>query len=87
LSPEDKNSSRLGRPATSLLQALLGDPYGTANVEESESTMSTYLTLIAIMLLVLSPLLVPVATTVAPWLAAGARRIRRIVGLRRPARA
>jgi hypothetical protein len=47
--------------------------------------MSTYLTLIALMLLVLSPLLVPVAITVAPWLVSGARRIRRALGLYRPA--
>jgi hypothetical protein len=45
--------------------------------------MSTYLTLIAIMLLVLSPLSVPVAITVAPWLTSGVRRIRRVFGLAR----
>jgi hypothetical protein len=81
LSSEDKNSPRLGRPATSLVQPLLGDPYDHHDAEESESTMSTYLTLIAIMLLVLSPLSVPVAITVAPWLTSGVRRIRRALGL------
>jgi len=48
--------------------------------------MSTYLSLIAIMLLVLSPLIIPVATTVAPWLSSGVRRIRRALNPRRPAR-
>ena len=48
--------------------------------------MSTYLTLIALMLMVLSPLFVPVAITVAPWLTAGVRHLRRALGLHRPAR-
>jgi hypothetical protein len=86
LSPEDKNSPRLGRPATSLVAPLPSDPYGQRNAEESESTMSSYLTLTAIMLLVLSPLFVPVAITVAPWLTSGVRRIRRAFGLYHPAR-
>jgi len=47
--------------------------------------LSTYLILIAILLLVLSPLAVPVAITVAPWLVSGVRRIRRAFGRRRPA--
>lgn len=47
--------------------------------------MSTYLSCIAIMLLVLSPLAIPVAVTVAPWLLSGVRRVRRAFGLRRPA--
>jgi hypothetical protein len=47
--------------------------------------MSTNLSLIAIMLLVPSPLYVPVAITVAPWLRAGVRRIRRALGVTRPA--
>jgi hypothetical protein len=47
--------------------------------------MSNYLVLIAIKLLVLSPLAVPVAITVAPWLVLGVRRIRRAFGLDRPA--
>jgi hypothetical protein len=47
--------------------------------------MSNYLVLIAIMLLVLSPLAVPVAITVAPWLVSRVRRIRRAFGLDRPA--
>jgi hypothetical protein len=86
LSSEDKNSPGLGRPATSLAQPLLGDPYGHNDAGESESTMSTYLSLIAIMLLVPSPLFVPVAITVAPWLASGVRRIRRALGFNRSAR-
>jgi hypothetical protein len=48
--------------------------------------VSTYLALIAIMLLVLSPLFVPVAITVAPWLTSRVRRILRALGLHRPAR-
>jgi hypothetical protein len=47
--------------------------------------MSTYLSCIAIMLLVLSPLAIPVAGTVAPRLVSGLRRIRRAFGLRRRA--
>jgi hypothetical protein len=47
--------------------------------------MSTYLTFIALMLVVLSPLFVPVAISVMPWLASGVRRIRRAFGLHRPA--
>jgi hypothetical protein len=47
--------------------------------------VGTYLALIAIMLLVLSPLFVPVAITVAPWLTSGARRILEALGLHRPA--
>jgi hypothetical protein len=47
--------------------------------------MSSYLTLIAIMLMVLSPLFIPVAITVAPLVTAGRRRIARAFGLARPA--
>ncbi len=47
--------------------------------------MSTYLAGIAILLLVLSPLFVPVAITVAPPVTAGLRRIARAFGLSRPA--
>jgi hypothetical protein len=97
LSSEDKNSPRLGCPATSLVQRLFGDAYDQRDAEsqqsisvplrgESESTVSTYLALIAIMLLVLSPLFVPVAITVAPWLTSAVRRILRALGLHRPAR-
>ena len=45
--------------------------------------MSSYLTVIAILLMVLSPLLVPVAITVAPLVTAGVRRIARAFGLSR----
>ena len=45
--------------------------------------MSSYLTLIAILLLVLSPLLVPVAVTVAPLVTAGIRRVGHAFGLSR----
>jgi hypothetical protein len=96
LSSEDKNSPRLGRPTTSLVDGVLGDSDGQRDAEsqqpisvplrgESESTMSNYLVLIAIMLLVVSPLAVPVAITVAPWLVSGVRRIRRAFGVDRPA--
>jgi hypothetical protein len=95
LSSEDKNSPRLRRPATSLVEGLLSDSYRQRDTEsqqsisvplcgESEPPMSTYLSCIAIMLLVLSPLAIPVAVTVAPWLVSGVRRIRRAF-LRRPA--
>ncbi len=47
--------------------------------------MSTYFSGIAILLLVLSPLFVPVAVTVAPWASSGIRRIGRAFGLYRPA--
>ena len=47
--------------------------------------MSSYFTAIAILLLVLSPLFVPVAVTVAPLASSGVRRIARAFGLYRPA--
>jgi hypothetical protein len=47
--------------------------------------MSSYLAAIAVMMLVLSPLAVPVAVTVVPWLVSGVRRVRRSLGLYRPA--
>jgi hypothetical protein len=47
---------------------------------ESESAMSSYLAGIAILLLVLSPLFIPVAVTVAPLVAAGVRRVFRAFG-------
>ena len=47
--------------------------------------MSSYLTATVILLLVLSPLFVPVAITVAPPAAAGVRRVARALGLSRPA--
>jgi hypothetical protein len=47
--------------------------------------MSDYITGIAILLLVLSPLFVPVAVTVAPLAAAGVRRVARALGFSRPA--
>lgn len=43
--------------------------------------MSSYLAGIAILLLVLSPLFIPVAVTVAPLVAAGVRRVFRAFGL------
>ena len=78
------------------MKGLLGDsdcqrdaesqqPISVPLCGESESILSTYLILIAILLLVLSPLAVPVAITVAPWLVSGVRRIRRAFGRRRPA--
>lgn len=47
--------------------------------------MSSYLSAIAVLMLVLSPLFVPVAVTLAPAVFAGVRRIRRAFGLYRPA--
>jgi hypothetical protein len=47
--------------------------------------MNTYFSAIAIFLLVLSPLFVPVAVTVAPMASLGARRFTRAFGLYRPA--
>jgi hypothetical protein len=47
--------------------------------------MSTYFSAIAIFLMVLSPLFVPIAVTVAPLASSGTRRIARALGLYRPA--
>ena len=47
--------------------------------------MSSYFGAIAVLLLVLSPLFVPVAITVAPLVTAGVRRIARVFGFYRPA--
>jgi hypothetical protein len=96
LSSEDKNSPRLGRPTTSLVDGVLGDSDGQRDAEsqqpvsvplrgESESILSTYLILISILLMVLSPLAVPVAITVAPWLVSAVRRIRLAFGRRHAA--
>jgi hypothetical protein len=48
--------------------------------------MSNYLTGIAILLIVLSPLFVPVAVTIAPMVSSGVRRLGRALGLYRAAR-
>ena len=48
--------------------------------------MSSYFSAIAVFLLVLSPLFIPVAVTVAPLAAAGVRRVARAFGFSRPAR-
>jgi hypothetical protein len=48
--------------------------------------MSSYISAIAILLLVLSPLFIPVAITVAPLVSSGFRRMARAFGLARPAR-
>jgi hypothetical protein len=45
--------------------------------------MSTYFSAITILLLVLSPLLVPVVITIAPVVFSGTRRITRAVGIQR----
>ena len=45
--------------------------------------MSTYFTAIAILLLVLSPLLVPAVITIAPLAFSATRRIARAVGFQR----
>ena len=47
--------------------------------------MSSYLSAIAVMLLVLSPLFIPVGVTVAALVSTGVRRLRRAVGLQRRA--
>jgi hypothetical protein len=47
--------------------------------------MSAYFSAIAILMLVLSPLFVPVAVTVAPLVSSGVRRIGRAFGFSRPA--
>jgi hypothetical protein len=47
--------------------------------------MSSYFSAIAVFLLVLSPLFVPVAVTVAPLASSGVRRVARAFGLNRPA--
>ncbi|MFY9921510.1 MAG: hypothetical protein WAL26_24405 [Mycobacterium sp.] len=48
--------------------------------------MRDYITGFAILLLVLSPLFIPVAVTVAPYATAGVRRVARALGFSRPAR-
>ena len=96
MSPEDNSPPRLRRPATSLHSGHFRDSYVTAAqsvptqsktdfrfAEKVSQVMSSYLTVIAILLMVLSPLLVPVAITVAPLVTAGIRRIARAFGLSR----
>ena len=46
--------------------------------------MSSYLSAIAILMLVMSPLFVPVAVTLAPLVFRRVRRVRRAFGLYRP---
>lgn len=53
--------------------------------EKVESTMSSYVSAIAVFLLVLSPLFVPVAVTVAPLASSAVRRVARMFGIYRPA--
>ena len=47
--------------------------------------MSDYLNSVALLMLVLSPLFIPVGVTIAAPMRSGVRRIRRMLGLRRPA--
>jgi hypothetical protein len=47
--------------------------------EKSESSMSDYLNTIAFLMLVLSPLFIPIGVTVAPPVLTGVRRTRRRV--------
>jgi hypothetical protein len=53
--------------------------------EKESFPMSSYLSAIAAFLMVLSPLFIPVAVSVAPLASAGIRRVSRVVGMRRPA--
>lgn len=57
------------------------------SAEKSESRMSDYLNTIALLMLVLSPLFIPIGVTVGPPVLTGVRRThRRVTGLRRRAR-
>ncbi len=47
--------------------------------------MSNYFSAIAVLMMVLSPLFVPIAVTVAPLASSGVRHIGRVFGLYRPA--
>jgi hypothetical protein len=47
--------------------------------------MNPYVSAIAVFLMVLSPLFIPVAVTVAPLASSGVRRVARAFGLYRPA--
>jgi hypothetical protein len=47
--------------------------------------MSSYFSAIAVFLLVLSPLFIPIAVTVAPLASSGVRRVARAFGINRPA--
>ena len=47
--------------------------------------MSNYFSAIAVLMMVLSPLFVPIAVTVAPLASSGVRCVGRVVGLYRPA--
>jgi hypothetical protein len=53
--------------------------------EKVSPQMSSYLSAIAVLLLVLSPLFIPVAVTVFPQASSGVRRVARAFGLNRPA--
>jgi hypothetical protein len=98
LAPQASNSPKLRRLGTSRhhrRSAILYDDRGTEYADaiktkvplrgESESTMSSYFSAIAVFLLVLSPLFVPVAVTVLPLASSGVRRMARAFGLNRPA--
>ena len=51
--------------------------------EKVSPTMSSYFSAFAILMLVLSPLFIPVAITVAPLASSGIRRVGRALGLYR----
>jgi hypothetical protein len=57
----------------------------SASRRTRKQSMSNYFSAIAVLMMVLSPLFVPIAVTVAPLASSGVRRIGRVFGLYRPA--
>jgi hypothetical protein len=90
LAPQASNSPKLRRQRTSRHPARLNDPernqnQSSASAEKVSRQMSSYFSAIAVFLLVLSPLFVPTAVTVAPLASAGVRRVAGAFGINRPA--
>jgi hypothetical protein len=82
---------RYALPCSEILRAIAAHSAPTPSKsqfrfeEKVESTMSSYVSAIAVFLLVLSPLFVPVAVTLAPLASSAVRRVARIFGVHRPA--
>ncbi|HTF08466.1 MAG TPA: hypothetical protein VK659_09890, partial [Asanoa sp.] len=90
LAPQASNSPKLRRLGTSRHPARVNDPernqnQSSASAEKVSRQMSSYFSAIAVLLLVLSPLFIPIAVTVAPLASSGVRRVARAFGLNSPA--
>jgi hypothetical protein len=90
LAPQASNSPKLRRLGTSRHPARVNDPDRNQKptfrfAEKVSRQMSSYFSAIAVLLLVLSPLFVPIAVTVAPLASSGVRRAARAFGIYRPA--